>query len=391
MTYPTELPKILGLTFGDPFSAKTYSGVPYHLFQELEKHGCLTGRLNSNQTSQFDAVHGIVDWHRTMAAKRIRRNAFWRYLPENMARLTSRIESKLKAMPEFDVAFQVGVAGIPKFGNFLAAHVEISVSAAATLPVYSENYGFARSSRRFLSRAVQGEKNFLDACDLVWTNSEWTAETFAEYGIPREKLFVHAPGCNVPDPGLIERDWESPHVLFVGKDWVRKGGPELIEAFRILRSRHPDARLTVIGCDPKLDEPGVTTFGFVDVSTPAGRKTISDAYHKATVFCMPSSWESVGLVYMEAALHGLPLIMLAGQGREKIFPPSMSITLKDSNVTDLADALFLLASDPDLSHRMGRAGREHVLENYSWPVVASRFLRAIELKRKHSSHSSSTL
>jgi glycosyltransferase involved in cell wall biosynthesis len=381
MNQPKDLPRILGLTFGDPFSAKTYSGVPYHLFQELDSHGCLVGRLNANQTKRFDAVHGIVDWRRTAAARRLRRNAFWRYLPENMARLTSRIESKMRTMPDFDVAFQVGVAGIPKFGRFLAAHVEISISAAATLPVYSENYGFSRNSRRFLPRAVSGEQHFLDACDLVWTNTEWTAETFAGYGIPREKLFIHAPACNVPDPGRIERDWETPHVLFVGKDWVRKGGPEVIQAFRILRSRHPEARLTIIGCDPGIREPGVTIFGFLDVATPHGRETMSEAYRSATVFCMPSSWESVGLVYMEAALHGLPLIMLAGQGREKIFPPSMSLTLPDSDVTNLADALIHLSSDHDLSQRMGNAGRAHVLENYSWPVVASRLLKAIELRR----------
>lgn len=371
-------PQIMGITLGNPYSSGTYSGVPYHLFAELDKTGNMAGRLNGYLNRPTDFFHGVMDWSRTIRALRLRRNAFWRYLPENMDRVTKRLIPLLEQAPEHDVALQVGVGGIGKRqGKLFAAHAEIAIETASNLPAFSESYGFARTRKNFLKRAKEGEAQFLHACDLIWTNSNWTAATFAEYGIPKEKFWVHAPACNFDDPGEITHRWDEPHILFVGKDWGRKGGPVLIEAFRILRSRIPSARLTIIGCSTKINESGVSVLGFLNKSLPEDAAKIRNAYAQATVFCMPSVWESVGLVYMEAALYGLPVVMLDGQGRRDIFPETMASFLTESSATQLADELYRLCSDPALAQKMGGAGRQHVLQNYMWPVVADRLLDRI--------------
>ena len=87
----------------------------------------------------------------------------------------------------------------------------------------------------------------------------------------------------------------------------------------------------------------------------------------ATVFCMPSYWESTGLVYLEAALYGLPLVMLAGQGREHVFPSDMAIHLDEGSVDDLADALVDLGADGGRAAALGRAGRQRVLADHTLP------------------------
>ena len=106
--------RILGATLGDPFSAGTYSGVPYHLFAELDRTGELAGRLNVDLRRPIDIVRGLVDFHRSMSSRRPVRNAYWRFLPENIELQTRRLGPLVGRSPEHDVVLQIGVGGLPR-------------------------------------------------------------------------------------------------------------------------------------------------------------------------------------------------------------------------------------------------------------------------------------
>jgi glycosyltransferase involved in cell wall biosynthesis len=136
-----------------------------------------------------------------------------------------------------------------------------------------------------------------------------------------------------------------------------------------VRARRPDAQLTVIGCRPDVSEPGVSVLGYLRKDVPAEAEVIAAALREATIFCMPSLWESTGLVYMEASLYGLPVVMVAGQGREEIFEAG-ALILDDADPERLAVALVGLADDPDRMRATGAAGRSLVLDRYMWPRVA---------------------
>jgi len=190
-------------------------------------------------------------------------------------------------------------------------------------------------------------------------------------------LWVQAPGCEVVADNEVHRRWEIPHILFVGKDWERKGGPLLVESFSILKQRYPTSQLTIIGCNPAISDEGIRVLGFLDKQNPEHAALLENVYQEATIFCMPSLWESTGIVYMEAAQHGLPVVMLKGQGREDIFPDSMAIILDRPNCENLASILVQLASDPVRMETMGRAGRDYVLKNFTWPVISRRLKERI--------------
>jgi glycosyltransferase involved in cell wall biosynthesis len=360
--------RTLAVTWGDPHSAFTYSGVPWHLFAELDRRGELVGRADADQRRRADLLRGTLDLRRSVADRRPRANALWRYLPANIEVLSERFAAVQRTMPDHDTVLQFGIAGIPQAAA-LVAHVEIPVEMAVSTPAYARSYGYDRVSARDLDRVLEGQRAFLDACSIVWTNSPWTADAFVAAGCPAEKVRWCPPGCGAADPGRIERDWSRCHIVFVGKDWERKGGPGLLDAFRAVRARRPDARLTVIGCRPDLSEPGVSVLGYLRKDVPAEAAVIDAALREATIFCMPSLWESTGLVYMEAALYGLPVVMVAGQGREDIFTAG-ALILDDADPERLAQALLDLADDPSRMSGMGAAGRSLVLDRFMWPRVA---------------------
>ncbi len=152
----------------------------------------------------------------------------------------------------------------------------------------------------------------------------------------------------------------------------------LLEAFEKVRDRRPAATLTIVGCSPDVAQHGVRVLGFLDKDKPGEAALLRDALLDSTLFAMPSQWESLGIVYAEAAMFGLPVVMLAGQGREDMFPASMASVLQNATAQSLAHELLALAEDPERMPAMGAAGRQLVLERHTWPQTAAALTRAIE-------------
>lgn len=341
--------------------------------------GVLVGTANSLLLDDADLLRGLLDIRRSLRDRGKRFNPLWRYYPQNTKILSRRFQALERQLPEHDIVLQFsGIGALPLPGVHLATHVEITAQTAADLPDFAPQYGFAGHSKKALNEAITGERAYLQQCALVFTNSSWCAEGIRAQGVPPSRICVQPPAAGAADPGPIDRTWDRCHILFIGVDWKRKGGPLLVEAFEQVRRAIPGARLTVVGCNPKVKGEGIHVAGFLRKNKPQQRRQLECILRDATIFCMPSYWESTGLVYMEAALYGLPVVMLRGQGREEIFPPDMAIHLDQPSPDALAEQLIHLSRHPDLMARMGQAGRSLALNCFTWRAVAPRMLAAIQ-------------
>jgi len=85
----------------------------------------------------------------------------------------------------------------------------------------------------------------------IFVMSQWLASSFVQdFGVPEHRLHVVGAGINFERlPEKIERDFSTPRFLLVGRDFIRKGGKYLLEAFRIVRKGVPTAELTIVGPD----------------------------------------------------------------------------------------------------------------------------------------------
>ena len=138
------------------------------------------------------------------------------------------------------------------------------------------------------------------------------------YGVPCERTSVVGGGANfVPLPELSHRERE-PVLLFVGRDWHRKGGDRLIEAWRRVREQVPEARLQIVGTDEApRGEPGVEVLGVV-----RGRDKMAALYESAQAFCLPSRYDPYGLAIAEGMAYGLPWPKLARSPAASVPKPS---------------------------------------------------------------------
>lgn len=183
------------------------------------------------------------------------------------------------------------------------------------------------------------------------------------------------------DAGRFRRKYglEGPFVLYAGRKDAGKNTPLLIRYFQRYVAERCGAdglRLVLIGNMPAEVPPEaratVLDLGFVE------RQEKYDAYAAADLFVQPSVLESFSIVIMESWLAGTPVLVHSGCAVTRGHVELSGGGLHFPDYPHFAECLELLLSRPDLRRRLAAAGRDYVLENYTWPRVVSRYVELIE-------------
>jgi glycosyltransferase involved in cell wall biosynthesis len=218
------------------------------------------------------------------------------------------------------------------------------------------------------------EKNLIERAALIFTMSSHVSDSLVEfYNVPSERVRCVGAGFNArksdAKPGTPPT---SKNILFVGLDWERKGGPQMVEAFARVRESQPEARLVVVGCEPDIGEPGVEVLGVVPI------ERVGELMAEACCFCMPSLREPFGLVYLEAMNAGLPVVALnLGAPRDFVENGVTGFLVEPFDIGGLAVALEKLVANSELCAMMGRKARDRVSAEFNWETTQSRISKAI--------------
>lgn len=232
-----------------------------------------------------------------------------------------------------------------------------------------------------LSRAMRWEAATARRMDVVLAMSQWLARSFTEdYGVDPARIRVVGMGANVSPPATVpERPNPRPIALFVGRSWERKGGPDLLRAWPIVRAAVPAAELVIVG-PQRLREPslpdGVRFEGFLP--RPTGEARLRELFTRASAFVLPSRYEPFGSALLEAMGYGLPCVATTACAMPEIVADGHSGHLVPPAEPDaLAGALIALLADPVAGLALGREGRHRLDERFTWPVVARSILHAV--------------
>ena len=158
-------------------------------------------------------------------------------------------------------------------------------------------------------------------------------------------------------------------VLYGGRIDPGKGCEELIEYFSSYVTEGGDATLTLMGVKlMKLpDEPFIRFAGLLS------ERERLQALEAATVVSVPSPYESLSLLALEAFAVGTPI--LANARSEVLVEHCVrsNAGLYYADRDEFVEALTLLLADAPLRTAMGRNGREYVRRNYRWDVILSKY------------------
>ena len=223
----------------------------------------------------------------------------------------------------------------------------------------------------------------------VFTMSRWLSEfLIRECGLPREKVHAVGGGINVDAARIRPGERQGRRILFVGRNFVRKGGPLVVQAFGILRKNYlPEAELYLAGAKEAdiraaLQEREIhleeADWQAIHLLGDLGTERLSEYYNLCDVFCMPSYFEAYGLVFAEALAYGLPCI-----GRNKFAMPEFiedgctGKLISGEDAESLAEDLWEVLRDPKYREEVA-ARREWYLREYSWDRVAQRICSVME-------------
>lgn len=172
------------------------------------------------------------------------------------------------------------------------------------------------------------------------------------------------------------------HLLFVGELIELKGLPLLVDAFA---RTDESVALHLVGSGEQETElreaarrAGVEARVFFHGYRQ--KPELPLYYAMADVFVFPSLKDVFGLVMVEGAAAGLPIIgsMLSGGSIDVIVPDVTGYIIDPRNVEEFSQAIERLASDPQRRDAMGNASREHALARLTPEVSARGYLNAIE-------------
>jgi glycosyltransferase involved in cell wall biosynthesis len=171
---------------------------------------------------------------------------------------------------------------------------------------------------------------------------------------------------------------DTPKLVYVGRmDNERKGIPQLLEAFRLLRTSLPDADLVLIGkLGDQLSAEHRALAGVHSIGPRFGEELVR-LLASADVFLGPSRWETFWFTPLEAMACGLAVVASAAGAVPQMIPEDGKqgriVQLADATTSAflpdaaerLAAAALPLLQDPVLRDRIARQGRAHVEQAFS--------------------------
>jgi glycosyltransferase involved in cell wall biosynthesis len=170
-------------------------------------------------------------------------------------------------------------------------------------------------------------------------------------------------------------------VLSVGNLIPTKGHALLLRAFADISPVFPDCRLEIIGegseCGRLVHlakDLGISKR--VTLHRRQSRQQVAKAMRECAVFALPSSYEGLGCVYLEAMASGKPAIGCRGQGIDEIIEDGKSgFLISPDNQAELAEYMRILLLNEDFRRRIGSAARQRILQGYTLENQADRLVQ----------------
>lgn len=206
------------------------------------------------------------------------------------------------------------------------------------------------------------ERRGFSAADKVIAVSNYTKQVLVtHYGIHPDKIAVVHNGNSQQFVGNTPRlRWETPRrhrpmVLFLGRLAQQKGTHQFLEMAAEVHAHKPDVEFVMAGSGELLGELVDRTIelGLQHNVMFAGKVQTEEArilYNQADCFVMPSLSEPFGLVALEAATHGTPVVLSKQSGASEVMSHAFIVDFWDTG--KMADCVLTILRDDHLAHQL---------------------------------------
>lgn len=308
------------------------------------------------------------------------------------------------------------------------------------LVLHPQRYGVQPVPWLVADGYIANYQEVLNALPLILVTSNWVKEMYVRDGIDGDKIEVLPVGCDTDtfrpysksDPKILAVreslgvSSDQLMILTVGGDAASKGAQEVMQALAIIDTKAPDWKYVCkVWPQPRtrlqnLADLEMATHLGIEKNVTYATNTISRAFMPyligaCDIYAAPSRLEGFGMPQVEAGACGKPVISIKAMGMldtlidgetaflanvakkivvnevilggesgyeesHKVLFDVPRIVDYRANVQDIAKSMLKLMKDSDLRDKMGNAGRERVVANFDYRVVARRFVQLMKDK-----------
>ncbi|KAA8964818.1 glycosyltransferase family 4 protein [Mycobacterium sp.] len=269
--------------------------------------------------------------------------------------------------------------------DWLVAHPAIALAEFYDVPMVSTIHATEAGRHSGwvsgrLSRQVHAVESWLvrESDSLITCSASMRDEITELFGPGLAEITVIRNGIDASRWPFAPRRPRTgpPELLFVGRLEYEKGVHDLIAALPRIRRTHPGTTLTIAGEGTQygwlLEQ--VRKHRVRTATRFVGRLDHTEllaALHRADAAVLPSHYEPFGLVALEAAAAGTPLVTsnIGGLG-EAVINDETGMSFPPGDVEQLARAVRAVLDDPAAAQRRARAARDRLTSDFDWGTVA---------------------
>ncbi len=225
---------------------------------------------------------------------------------------------------------------------------------------------------------------------LITCSASMQDEVDSLYGPELTPVTVIRNGIDVGAWTFRERSPRSgpPRLLYVGRLEYEKGIQDAIAALPRIRRAHPGTTLTIAGVGTQFEwlRERARVHRVARVVNFAGRLDHTELLgwlHGADAIVLPSRYEPFGIVALEAAAAGTPLVTsTAGGLGELVVDGVTGASFEPADVSGLVEAVTAVLDDPAAAQLRAYAAHERLTADFAWDVVAAETIQVYQAAKR---------
>ena len=357
---------LIFLTRLDPKDINEWSGTVYHMYHKLkERHHIEIMGTEILKQLEFFTKKNLPE-NEVISADRY------------IKKLNRLLSERINAMG-YDLVF----FGDLLFTPFLDVNIPFVFLSDITYDQLRPHYRKPDEKRD--ECCMNLEKKNLEKADRIIYSSEWIKQkTIQSYNVDSNKIDVVEFGANIPTPQYYsnEINMDICRLVFIGKDWERKGGDKLLQLFEILKNDGLPCTLTIIGSEPSgIDEiDGITVYPVLNKSKPTDLETLCKILSESHFLVLPTIFEAFGIVFCEASAYALPSITanVGGVGQVVIDGKNGYLLPADATPNDYAEKIKTAFSDKESYMKLRQSSRKEFEIRLNWDVWGEKVNKILE-------------
>lgn len=261
-----------------------------------------------------------------------------------------------------------------------------------TFKLLSKNYSqrYAPAAAAWLERAE--EVSLAKAAKVIFPSS-WAVDSAKfDYHVASNAVEAIPFGANIDCPddpadcGRGRGPMEPCRLLFIGREWHRKGGDIAVATLKALHAKGVNATLTIVGCTPPEGYSeaeglkGLEIIPYLDKNKPEHRQRFMDLLNQSHLFLLPTRADCSPIVTFEANAFGLPVVTTDVGGLPEIVTAGKNgYTLPHTSTgVDFASKIEEIVAAPEAYQQLIRTSRGEYDRRFGWQAWGNRVRPILE-------------